>query len=257
MKSYEILLYTERFTDYNEKSIDFLLNEIPYYDDIGYAGYSSKDALGKFLVWSIFGKEQKKWKNIDESEIRKVIENSLEACLSVIGKEPLRIFVFPTVDKFIINKMNGIAGFSPWKNTIIINIYPYENWKNSLKATVVHELAHAIALNYNERNMLKDHLVSEGIAEHFREHFASSEKSIWVKSIPEKTAFKILQEIKSFLDSEDERIYRELFFGTGKYPLWSGYAIGYYIVGSYLKKQKTIDWKELLKLPISEIIENF
>jgi len=65
-----------------------------------------------------------------------------------------------------------------------------------------------------------------------------------------------LAEIKPLLHENDFEKYSEVFFGTGKYPLWTGYSIGYFLVKKYLKKQKIIKWKEVLKVNPEEILES-
>jgi len=64
-----------------------------------------------------------------------------------------------------------------------------------------------------------------------------------------------LKEIKPVLHKNNFKKYNEIFFETGKHPLWSGYSIGYFLVKKYLEKQKTINWKELLKINPEEILK--
>jgi len=235
--------------------IKFILKDIPFDKEIGYAGYKNKSALKKFLNWSIYGDKKGNWENLNEKEIRKEINKVLFFCKSILENKKIKIFVFPTIDSFIIKKMDGVSGFSIWKNTIIINISSTKKWRKTLRETVCHELAHALALNFNKRKTIQDDLIFEGIAEHFREHFIGGGKAKWVRSIKRKQIKQILKDIKPFLKKRDNKIYEELFFGSKKYPLWSGYAIGYYLVGSYLKKQKKINWKKIIKIPPKEIIK--
>lgn len=253
----ETFLYLDKPRGRKEEFVELLLEKIPYNKDVGYAGYSSKPALKTFLIKSIFGQEQEKtWRNIRSEDIKGTIEQALNLCESVLTDERIMIFVFPTVDSFVIEKMKGVSGFAPWKNMILLNMYPTTGWKEALKAAVGHELAHALALNSNNRTTIQDDLVFEGIAEHFREHFIGGGNAEWVMSIPKEQARLILKEIKPDLARQNERLYRELFFGTGKYPLWSGYAIGYYIVESYLVGLKKKEWKDVLKTSPSKVLED-
>ncbi|MBI3190400.1 hypothetical protein HYZ41_01710 [archaeon] len=243
----EIFIYTDKFSNDSKGFIRIVLDSIPYYNDIGYAGYRSKTLLKKFLPWFIFGKEQIKWKNIEESEIKKIIEKTLELCKPFIKNNYIRIFVFPTVNRFVIERMNGVGGFSFWKNTIILTVYPSSNWKRTLKETVCHEMAHALSLNYVERKTLLDGLVFEGVAEHFREYVAGGKRAPWSGSLSRKQALEIFTDIKGKMKSTKYSTYSDVFYGAGKYPLWAGYAIGYYIVEDYLKKQEKVDWIKILK----------
>lgn len=182
------------------------------------------------------------------------IKLTIKQCSSVITKK-ISIFIFSTHDIFVIRRMSGVAGFSDMKNLIILNVSVTKDWEKALRETVAHETAHALALNYNKRITLGDNLVFEGIAEHFREQFLGGGRARWVKSLSKKQAKIIFNKIKKSLGSKSDKLYWELFFGTGKYPLWAGYAIGYYLVNEYLKKQDKVDWKKIIKVSPSEVIK--
>ena len=193
------------------------------------------------LNWSI-GKKIGKIKKVD----LKVIKEAVLACNKFICKRKVYIFIFPTFDEFILNKMDGVSGYTIYKNTIAIYINTNKNYKKALKETLVHEMAHVISDYYN-KNTLKDALINEGLAEHFREYLIGGGKAKWVKSISKKEALLIFKKIKPYLNKSNDKLYRELFLGGGRYPLWAGYAIGYYLIDNYLKKQKIINWNKILK----------
>lgn len=239
-----------------ENFVKSIIDEVQYDKDIGYAGWRSKAAFKKFLLWSIYSNEQKTdWEEIKVKDLQKEIEEVLQKCVSVLKENKIKIFIFPTIAKFTIQKLGGVSGFSIWKNTISIGIYPTENWEVTLREIVCHELAHALELNFNERTTIGDNLVFEGVAEHFRENFIGGKKADWVESISRDTALEIFNETKSKLDTINEKLNTELFYGSERYPLWAGYAIGYYIVKDYLKKQSKLDWEKILKTPTKVILE--
>ena len=251
----QIFLYLNKPIKNKEMFVRRFVEKIPYFEDVGYAGYIGEDELKRFLLWSIYGQQSEtSWEEINQQEIKSVIKDTLEICRPVINHS-IRIFVFPTVNKFTKQKMGGVAGFTPWKNTIIINLYQTENIKQRLKETLGHELAHALALNFNERSTLQDDLVFEGVAEHFRECFIGGGKAEWVNSISKEKAKTILLGIKQELSNRNDILYKELFFGSNRYPLWSGYAVGYYLVESYLEKLNKKDWKEIIKTQPSKIMK--
>ncbi|MBT4651756.1 hypothetical protein HOC13_04525 [Candidatus Woesearchaeota archaeon] len=48
----------------------------------------------------------------------------------------------------------------------------------------------------------------------------------------------------------------EVFYGTGKYPNWTGYSIGYYLVEKYLENKQEVDWNKLLRKDPKEILSS-
>ncbi len=252
----EVYSFLEDPTVPKKEFISKIINRIPFIEGIGFAGYKSIIALEKFLLWSIYDDSERLWKPIVFNDCIKQIRTVLEKCYTFIGGITIRIFLFPTIDTFTISKMDGVSGFTPWKNTILLNIFHTKGWKRTLRNTICHELAHAIALNFNSRRTVQDNLIFEGVAEHFREEILNHNTAPWVKSISKEKAREIVDKIKHQFKKEDDNLCRLLFFGGGEFPIWSGYAIGYYIVEAYLNKLDTNDLNELFRMPPSEIIDD-
>ena len=141
------------------------------------------------------------------------------------------------------NKMDGVSGFSPWKNTILIDINPSaKNWETSLKNTISHEYNHSVVYNFHKWETLLDSIIFEGFAEHFREQVVGGEKASWAKAVSQKECKKHFSKLKEKLNSKNQQLYREVFFGSEKYPLWLGYSLGYQIIKSFLSKNKEKSW---------------
>lgn len=63
--------------------------------------------------------------------------------------------------------------------------------------------------------------------------------SPWSQSISPKECGKIFEKIYKNLQNTQEKYYQQIFLGfEDKYPLWTGYAIGYQITKSFLVKHK-------------------
>jgi len=249
------LAYLNLFTDFDSKAdlLDRILDQITYDPDIGFAGFSHKDGLREHLKWQMG--EIGHIGIIDESKIKVIIEKTIKKCLSVVNTtKPVHIFVFPTFSEFVREKMNGVTGYSPWRNTILVYVNPVQGWYTQITGTICHEFVHAVAQNYNELITILDQLIFDGIAEHFSEHVTGN-KSMLGAALAEKEAKRIFHEIHSKLDSDDSPTRKEIFYGAGKYPMWAGYSIGYYIVGSFLKGQDKIDWNNILKTSPKNILE--
>lgn len=252
----EVFTFLENPIGEKKEFVSKITDRISFRDDIGFAGHKDKKALENFLNWSIYGDtETNIWSSVTVNDCKEEIEFILEKCLQIIQDKIIKIFIFPTIDEFVIERMNGVSGFTPWKNTILLCVFRTENWKKALRDSVCHELAHALALNFNNRETIEDDLIFEGVAEHFREAFIDGEKASWVRSISDEKAKEILRDIKTRLKTRDDILYRELFFGTGKYPLWSGYSIGYYIVKAYLNKLTKKNWTKIIQDSPSEIVK--
>ncbi len=58
--------------------------------------------------------------------------------------------------------MDGVAGYSFWRNTILVYINPVDGWDTALRSTICHEFAHAVAQNYNKMETILDQLVFDG-----------------------------------------------------------------------------------------------
>lgn len=196
--------------------VDKILDMVKYSEKIGYAGYLEKEALRKFLDWSIYGQDSvPEWKPVDVEKIKEEIGDVKD----------LEVFVFPTLNKFTIEKLNCVQGFCLWKNTIILGVYG----DCSVKETFYHELCHAICLNYFSRETLLDDFIFDGLAEHFvEEHLKIKSKLVLLSK---EEALKIFNDVKDKLNRTD--LNSELFYGTGKYPLWAGYSVGYYLVKDF------------------------
>ena len=206
--------------------------------------------LGKFLYF-----QESEIKNDKIIEISNHLESALNLCSNILEQEEINIFIFQTKDKFISSKMDGSSGFCTNKNCISILLNLNVFTENSLKNTLAHELAHAINQYYDMGNMsVGDGIVYEGLAENFREEIIDKTKSKIVSNVKEEEVNILFNKIKNLLGSKKFSDYYEVFFGTGKYPLWMGYSIGYYLIKKYISKNKNYTWKELLRKNPNEIL---
>jgi uncharacterized protein YjaZ len=153
--------------------------------------------------------------------------------------------------------MNGVGGFCPKKDIIFLFLNLNGNcWKENLRDSLIHEFAHSVSDYYlgGENFNLGEGLIFDGLAEHFRKrNFGGND--LLIKSISEEDSEKYLEELKDRLESKDFDLYMEVFYGDGKYPLWTGYVIGYYLVGKYLSKLNSFDWNELLRKNPRDILK--
>lgn len=238
-----------------EKFVSKLVKDLPV-SSVGYAGFRKKEYLRKHLQWQVFGKAEgiKQTFKLNKKRAANIIERAIKKCHQVIPSEPTRIFVFPTFNPFVIKKMSGVAGYCPWQKTILLYVNPVSGWEKSLEGTVYHEFNHSVVEKYHQRKTLLDNIIIEGLAENFTESMSKT-ASPWAKSVPLTGCKTIFPKIKRLLKSRDYNVYQELFFAGKKYPLWAGYSIGYQIVKSFIKKNKNLTWKEIIKIRPEIILE--
>ncbi len=227
--------------------------------ELGFLGFSKKEYLKDCLEGQI-SDSSKKFESISDSH-RQVTEKTIQTEISrlkkLVSSQKTHIYIFPTFSDFVLNKMNGISGYTPWKDTIFLFVHPKARHINPyLNMTIAHEYIHSVSREYHEWSTLLDALVFEGLAELFiTEHF-NGHISPWAKALTVEDCRKYLVQIKKKLKSKNDEDYRDVFFNNKTYPLWAGYSIGYQIVKSYRQKYKNIKWDELLKKEVKEIFEN-
>lgn len=241
------------------KIIDKNVEEINDNEEIGYAGFLDK----KYLIstidkFSLDKNKNHKYFSVNDKLKERVVTITKDTLkeLDKFSKSKKYVFIFPCLDNFTINQLGGVGGYCPWKNVILIFLYPSEGWEQNLKETLYHEFAHSINDSYKGGEFsLGEGFILEGLAEHFREKVLGGERAPYTRALSYDDVIKYLKKLKSKLKVIDFELYREVFFGTGEYPLWTGYSIGYYLVEKYLKDKKEIDWNELLRKNPKLILE--
>jgi|SRR3989344_1045089 len=229
-----------------------LKNLKSYFEIMGFKDESDFNNLLKKLVF---------FRDFDISRelidrIIKNINSVFNLCSSVLQDEEINLFFFETKDFFVSNKMGGSTGFCTNKNCILVLLNLETFSDTGLKNTVVHELAHAMSPYYDMSDMsVGQGIVFEGIAENFRESLVDKIKSSFVLEVKEEEVWPLFNKIKFDLNSKNLNDYYEVFFGTGKYPLWAGYAIGYYFVKGYISRIKNFAWKNVLREDPKEILK--
>jgi len=254
-EEFEIYSFLDNLNGNNAKEIvDKIINEVPFIKNIEYAGVDKellKDLFNRFVLdhnsnnqfFEINDKENEKALNISKETLMKLkpFSNSIKY-----------IFIFPCFDRFTLESMNGLGGFCSSKNVILVFFNKNgKNWERYLKETICHEFAHSVSNFYKGGEFsVGGGLIFEGLAEHFRENILGGESAPYSKALSADEIKKYLNELKPKLNSMDLDFYMEVFYGTGKYPNWTGYSIGYYLVENYLNKKfqdEKVDWNKLLR----------
>jgi len=249
--------------------VDFLTKKISAVSK-DYGGFQTKERLKNSIVNGVFGFQ--KSKNADENHynqfpIKKIIlaiKKSLQNAYYVLpSNKSVKIFILPTLQMFVKNKMSGSSGYTPSGDSIHIylSIKPasYSKMIAAVKNTVVHEYNHTVRFQYfpNSSSMtLLESLIFEGLAENFTKEVAGKKLSPWASSLNEKDAREIFNKIKPILNSASRKIYYSVFFENKKFPLWAGYSIGYWMIRNFRKTNRNVNWPEIIRMSYMGIFKS-
>lgn len=137
----------------------------------------------------------------------------------------------------------GIMGYCPEEHTIYLTIDPssppfQKTGKESLKRIFAHELHHSArwgAAGYGDT--LGGAILSEGLAGHFVLELFKGSPEPWEiigwDTLPTYFKFAFEQWHSKNYNHND------WFYGTGDFPRWLGYSLGFRLVSSYLRLEKT------------------
>lgn len=205
------------------------------------AGWTDEEAFKKFLS----GKIKEPFNSIiDNNKLANIIFEMYEQARKFIDVD-MNIYVFPTDSQFVDEKLDGSVGYCISGGNINLDIANNNRWESAIKDSFLHECAHAVSKGYDMSKLsVGEGIIFDGIAENFVEKILNKKSKIILYS--EEESSKYLKEINPLLDKRDFETYGNVFFGTGKFPLWLGYSIGYYLIREHLSKNKLI-WFNLLR----------
>jgi len=196
----------------------------------------------------------------------KEIEDAFnEAVIKIIKKIPVSNVDVVVVDNplSVIPEI-GIGGHAMSANYVVVSLdHEFNNLKKTLKLnlvdTLAHELCHAVrwqAIGYPYNNLLEA-LITEGLADHFANEITKTKNlQPWDKALISEQVKIFLKKVKGEYFNKNY-IHHEWFFGSEKkgIPRWTGYTIGFNLVGEYLKKNPDKKPSQLHDLPAEKFIK--
>ncbi len=245
----------------NKEELITRLSEKIEDSDNGYAGFSTKKNLNDYLREAVFDKTNNKYQYnfiLNEGKIIEIITKAVKKCSEHLFGGITDIFVFPTFNQFVREEMFGVTGYTPWQNTILVFLNPTNlQWEKALSETIGHEFNHTIFLRNKKCTSLLDSMVFEGLAEHFREQIIGGDQAPWTKVFNLNQAKVVFSKMRSanLLSSTDPKIRRGIFFGNKKYVRWTGYTIGYHVVGSFLRNDPNSSWQKIMIRQPADILD--
>ena len=139
----------------------------------------------------------------------------------------------------------GIGGYAPNANLIYISLNPkHPQFKISLtenlERTLIHEIHHCMrwrSIGYGKT--LLETIISEGLSDHFEIEISNKKPNPWSIALNKNQIKIFLKKARKEFNSKKYN-HSEWFFGGKKenIPRWTGYSLGFYLVGEYLKKHQ-------------------
>ncbi|OGG11649.1 hypothetical protein A2Z00_01180 [Candidatus Gottesmanbacteria bacterium RBG_13_45_10] len=156
----------------------------------------------------------------------------------------------------------GFGGYSLTDNLVMIPVNPkFRNLEIRLKEkfvrTLSHELYHCLRhYTYAKRHTLFESLMNEGLADHFDIEINKSEPEKWDTALDKTQIEEWTNRAKEEFNSYDYN-HQAWFLGSKirNIPHWTGYSIGFSIVGKYLQKHPDKKPSHLYNVEAKEFIE--
>jgi uncharacterized protein YjaZ len=250
-----------------EELINHILKEMKNDKFFGYAGFRKKKDFKWNLsyIWlaNFRSENYRALSKEEKKKIENVIKKTIQICRKKLKVNKVYIFIFPWFPGDRDKVFKGVTGYASYEEVINLYIYPKKFNLNSLKQVVIHEYNHLAFFFYQQifrkrgpRWRILDTLVFEGLAQNFEEDILKI-RPIYAKVLSKLQALDLLRKIKDKIYKVDRKFYIYLFFGSKKFKRWSGYTIGYFIVKEFRKKNKDLNWKNLISLPPERFINHF
>ena len=187
---------------------------------------------------------------------RNVVETALVRCGDELPRPDLMARVILLLgdgqSRVLTQLMQGVTGVSLGSQTTLLFFWPVPRWPEILAYTACHEYIHLVRNYLFPRSMvggrmvyvkseapdtLLDAMLTEGIADAFARGIYPDHLPRWVTELTPEDEAAVWPQIQRRLNFTDPgEIRRYLFGDSDRVPLWSGHAIGYSIVRSYLRR---------------------
>lgn len=225
-----------------------------------YQEYSinSQNLFGKTIM-DIDGLEKElSYMAKEKKNIEKLIQNSLNKCNSILPTNKTFSIYVLLEDPSIYKKINvPVRALTPTSGTILLALNPTStDYKNFLPYVIAHEYHHSVDLDNVEKYTLLAGLISEGKAETFAHTIFPEVKSELASTLNEDEEYKLWNQIKNNLSSEDTNYVSKVLNGNNSdIPLFGGYRLGYKIVQRFVINNPNISIKEWTSMLSKDILE--
>lgn len=174
-----------------------------------------------------------------EPTIRSLIQETFDQAAGALDVERLRFVVSADPSRSIPGW--GLGGYTLGPMDIDIVIDPAFPGLGSvlparLPTVVAHEIHHTVRWRSpGPYGTLLDAFVFEGMADHFAVQLLGADPPPWSEALSQDDIDRYLVQANPELDSLGFD-FEAWFFGTREFPRWTGYTLGYFLVGDYLAR---------------------
>jgi hypothetical protein len=225
-------------------------------------GYSTDGVFLKNYGYQI-GTNKKKVKQPtlkDFEKIKDIIFEFEDKFQKVLPKKNRgsRYFILPWYpNESESKKFDGSNATATYYRTVHIYIDITSYTKKGILKTLAHELNHLYFFDSRKSFSfsIRDMLIMEGLAEHFREYMVGGKVAPWSKALNDKQIISAIKKVEPFFESTKREDYENIFFGSKGFKRWTGYTLGYYLVKRFIKNNKNLSWEKIMKTDIKHFFE--
>jgi len=206
------------------------------------------------------------WKIIEVSPTVEPYQNQISALMDAVRvrvstvAKPKKMNFILKADPSRTLDIHGFGGFCCDPDLIQLSFNPKNpnmelHFDETLERVIAHEYHHALRSagpGYGAK--LGSALSAEGLAGHFGKQLYQSAPEPW-EALTAKELLPWRDEAYENFDSTSHG-HANWFFGTGDYPHWLGYSLGYDMIGRYLTNHKDETALSLAGAPSTEFRES-
>jgi hypothetical protein len=192
------------------------------------------------------------------TEITAQIAAAENVVASLIDPPRIDILIAHRCAKGIIPEL-GIGAFAQFPSLFSMSCDPAnENFGTSLSNRAVirlalHEVHHCLRMvGPGFGRSLGEALVSEGLAGRFASHLIGTPPELWENIADGSEIINHMPDTKTLASTDYD--YDEWFYGAGELPRWTGYSLGYEIVGRWIDRCNPSSASDWIETSANEII---
>lgn len=193
------------------------------------------------------------------ARIRAEIDAAFVACARVVVPPRVDI-VIHQIPHWPVPEL-GFGGSAPSRTTMFLGFDTSlpameTGLVGGLRRVVVHEAHHCLRhAGPGYGRTLEEALVSEGLADHFVIEVLGGEPEPWCVALDESHLREAVAEAEPVLHDPHVDLHRWFRGEGGRLPEWSGYSVGWRVVGTYLEQEPGAAPSRLTRTPAAAIME--